>query len=201
LHFFAPIALDGALGASALNTSGFVPPLVHLPRQNHMRFSLIDRIIEIESDTRITAVKTLSMTEEYLADHFPHFPVMPGVLMLEAMTQASAWLVRYTEDFAHSIVVLKEVANVKYHQFLEPGQTLLVNAEILKSGENETKLKAHGIVDGRIIVSAWRLTLQQYNLADERPWYELNDRTIINDLRKQFALLYQPRVEAPVTAM
>lgn len=159
-----------------------------------MHFSLIDRIVEIEPDVRITALKNLTMAEEYLADHFPQFPVMPGVLMLEAMTQASAWLVRYNEDFAHSIVVLKEVANAKYGQFLEPGQTLLVAAEIIKSGETETKLKTHGMVDGRIIVSA-RITLQQYNLADVRPWCEWNDQMIVQDLRNQFALLYQPRVE------
>jgi 3-hydroxyacyl-[acyl-carrier-protein] dehydratase len=159
-----------------------------------MRFSLIDRIIEIEPDVRISAVKTLTMAEEYLADHFPHFPVMPGVLMLEAMTQAGAWLVRYSEDFAHSIVVLKEAVNVKYGQFLEPGQTLLVSAEVIKSGEAETKLKAQGIVDGRIIVSA-RITLQQYNLADQRPWRGCDDQAIIRDLRNQFALLYQSRAE------
>ena len=159
-----------------------------------MRFSLIDRIVEIEPDVRITALKTLSMAEEYLADHFPHFPVMPGVLMLEAMTQAGAWLVRYNEDFSHSIVVLKEALNVKYGQFLEPGQTLLVTAEVLKSGETETKLKAQGMVDGRTIVSA-RITLMQYNLADSRPWYEWNDQHIIEGLRNQFALLYQPRVD------
>jgi 3-hydroxyacyl-[acyl-carrier-protein] dehydratase len=166
-----------------------------------MRFSLIDRIIDMEPDLRITAVKTLSMAEEYLADHFPHFPVMPGVLMLEAMTQASAWLIRYSEDFKHSIVVLKEAANVKYGQFLEPGQTLLVSSEILKVCENETKVKAHGMVDGRIIVSA-RLTLQQYNLADLRPWYEWNDQNILRELRTQLALLYQPRTEeSAVTAL
>jgi 3-hydroxyacyl-[acyl-carrier-protein] dehydratase len=166
-----------------------------------MRFSLIDRIIEIEPDVNITAVKTLTMAEEYLADHFPHFPVMPGVLMLEAMTQAGAWLVRYSEDFAHSIVILKEAANVKYGQFLEPGQTLLVSAEIVKVGEGETRLKAHGMVDGRIIVSA-RLTLQHHNLADARPWYEWNDQEIVQNLRNQFALLYQPRAEVPaVTAI
>jgi 3-hydroxyacyl-[acyl-carrier-protein] dehydratase len=161
-----------------------------------MRFSLIDRITELEPDVRISAVKTLTMAEEYLADHFPHFPVMPGVLMLEAMTQASAWLVRYSEDFSHSIVVLKEAANVKYGQFLEPGQTLLVNAEIIRTSENETKLKANGVVDDRIIVSA-RLTLQKYNLAETRPCYEWNDGMIVRELRNQFALLYQPPVAVP----
>ena len=64
-----------------------------------MRFSLIDRIVELEPGVRITAVKSLTMAEEYLADHFPHFPVMPGVLMLEALTQAGAWLVRVERGF------------------------------------------------------------------------------------------------------
>jgi hypothetical protein len=76
---------------------------------------------------------------------------------------------------------------------------LLVTAEILKPGETETKLKAHGMVDGRIIVSA-RITLMQYNLADTRPWYEWNDHRIMKDLRNQFALLYQPRVEVPAVS-
>ena len=132
------------------------------PSENPMRFSLIDRIVELEPCVRITAVKTLTMTEEYLADHFPHFPVMPGVLMLEALTQAGAWLVRVSEDFAHSIVVLKQANNVKYAQFVEPGQTLSVTAEILKFDEGEVKLKAYGTVSGRIILTArlaWRVTI------------------------------------------
>ena len=164
-----------------------------------MRFSLIDRIIELEPGNHITAIKSLTMAEEYLADHFPHFPVMPGVLMLEAMTQAAAWLVRTSEDFAHSIVVLRQASNVKYAQFVEPGQTLTVMAEILKSSETETKVKATGSVAGRIIVNA-RLTLARYNLADTRPHYEAIDTTTRRELRTQFALLYQPHVEISVTA-
>ena len=164
-----------------------------------MRFSLIDRIIELEPGHRITAIKALAMAEEYLADHFPHFPVMPGVLMLEAMTQAGAWLVRASEDFAHSMVVLRQASNVKYAQFLEPGQTLSVTAEILKSGEKETKLKASGTVGGRIIVNA-RLTLARYNLADLDPHNEAVDTATRGELRSQFALLYQPHIEISVTA-
>ena len=53
-----------------------------------MRFLLIDRILDLEPGRNLVAVKNLSMAEEYLADHFPGFPVMPGVLMLEALTQA-----------------------------------------------------------------------------------------------------------------
>ena len=163
-----------------------------------MRFSLIDRIMELEPCVRITAVKTLTMTEEYLADHFPHFPVMPGVLMLEALTQAGAWLVRVSEDFAHSMVVLKQANNVKYAQFVEPGQTLSVTAEILKfdEDEGEVKLKAYGTVGGRVILSA-RLTLACYNLADSDPEHEATDVATRRDLRNQLALLHQPQVEIP----
>jgi 3-hydroxyacyl-[acyl-carrier-protein] dehydratase len=109
---------------------------------------------------------------------------MPGVLMLEAMTQAGAWLVRVTEDFAHSMVLLKQAANVKYGQFVEPGQTLTVTAEIVKMGETETKLKARGAVGERTTVSG-RLVLARYNLAD--------DRATKAELRKLYALLYPPR--------
>ena len=164
-----------------------------------MRFTLIDRVVELEPNVRITAVKTLTMSEEYLADHFPHFPVMPGVLMLEALTQAGAWLVRVSEGFAHSIVVLKQASNVKYAHFLEPGQTLSVTAEIMKFDEGEVKLKAYGTVGGRIILSA-RLALSCYNLADTKPGYEPSDESLLADLRSQWALLYQPHTQVPATA-
>lgn len=156
-----------------------------------MRFSLIDRIDEIEPGTRLAAVKSLTMAEEYLGDHFPGFPVMPGVLMLEAMTQASAWLVRASEDFCHSFVVLKEARNVKYGQFVEPGQTLSVTAEVLSHGPRETKLKAHGSVEGRTTVSA-RLVLERYNLADQDPADAWVDEEIRQQMRNLLTLLYQP---------
>jgi len=160
-----------------------------------MRFALIDRIIEVEPCVRITAAKSLSMAEEYLADHFPHFPVMPGVLMLEALTQAGAWLVRISEVFAHARVVLKQANNVKYAQFVEPGQTLTVSAEILKFEDGEVKLKAYGTVSGRIILSA-RLTLDCYNLADQDPHNASSDEAMRRDLRNQLAILHQPRAES-----
>lgn len=160
-----------------------------------MRFTLIDRIVELEPGAKITAVKNLSMAEEYLADHFPGFPVMPGVLMLEAMTQAGAWLVRAGEDFAHSTVTLKEARNVKYAKFVEPGQTLTVSAEVLDQGPRETKLKAQGMVDGVTAVSA-RLVLERYNLADEDASRKLADDVVIQGLRELFALLYRPATAA-----
>ncbi len=162
-----------------------------------MRFSLIDRIVELEPGVRITALKNLSLAEEYLADHFPGFPVMPGVLMLEAMTQAGAWLVRATEDFAHSMVVLRQAANVKYGRFVEPGHTLCVTAEILSQTDHESKVKAQGMVDGQVCVGA-RLVLARYNLGDVCPSRAHADKTIREKLRGQFAVLYpaEPKLAA-----
>jgi len=159
-----------------------------------MRFSLIDRIDELEPGVRIVAVKALSLAEEYLADHFPGFPVMPGVLMLEAMTEAGAWLVRASEDFAHSMVVLKEAKAVKYGHFVEPGQTLQVIAEVTGQTERETTLKTRGSVDGRTTVGA-KLVLERYNLADEQPGRASTDETVKKNMRALFALLWQPNPE------
>jgi 3-hydroxyacyl-[acyl-carrier-protein] dehydratase len=164
-----------------------------------MRFSLIDRIEHFEPGARITAVKALSLAEEYLADHFPGFPVMPGVLMLEAMTQAGAWLVRASEDFAHSMVVLKEAKGVKYGQFVEPGQTLHVTAEIISQTPRETKLKAQGSVEGRVAVSA-RLVLERYNLGETQPQHRVTDQEVKQEMRNLFALLYQPQSRSELAA-
>ena len=82
--------------------------------------------------------------------------------MLEAMTQAGSWLVRASEDFAHSIVLLKEARNVKYNDFVQPGETLTVTAEIIKQDESTVTVKARGAVDGVEAVSG-RLVLHRCN--------------------------------------
>src|SRR5207253_6077713 len=113
-----------------------------------MRFCLLDRILELEPGVRVAAAKRLRPDEDYLKDHFPRFPVMPGVIMLEALYQASTWLVRQSEGFAHAAVLLKEARNVKYSDFVAPGQTLEVTAEFLKQDETTTTLKSQGTVNG-----------------------------------------------------
>jgi 3-hydroxyacyl-[acyl-carrier-protein] dehydratase len=164
-----------------------------------MRFKLLDRIVELKPGVSITAVKGLALAEDYLADHFPQFPVMPGVFMLEAMTQVSAWLIRVTEDFRHSMVVLREARNVKYADFVAPGQTLTVTAEMLSQTEQETKLKVQGAVDGKLNVSA-RLVLARFNLADGNPVRASSDAHVIRQMRLQFDLLYRPGGGPPETS-
>ncbi len=118
--------------------------------------------------------------------------------MLEAMTQASAWLVRATEDFAHSMVVLQEARNVKYGQFVQPGQTLEVSAEIVDHGERETTLKAQGQMDGQITLRG-QLILRRYNLAEESPEKATMDVSLVEELRSQLVLLC-PFEVGPLTA-
>jgi 3-hydroxyacyl-[acyl-carrier-protein] dehydratase len=160
-----------------------------------MRFSLVDRIERLEPDASITAIKCLTMAEEYLGDHFPGFPVMPGVLMLEAMTQAAAWLVRASEDFAHSMVLLKEARGIKYGQFVEPGQTLRVTAEVVSQTERETVVKARGEVAGRVTVQG-RLVLERRDLAETLPQHASTDAALKRDARAAFALLCAQMTEA-----
>ena len=150
-----------------------------------MQFSLIDRILELDRGRRIVATKNLTLAEEYLADHFPGFPVLPGVLMLEALTQASAWLIRITDDYAHSVIVLKTVKAVKYGTFVTPGRQLVLDAEITRQTETETELKGKGTVDG-VSAVAGRITLERYNLKDRDPVLQELDREIVAGLKTRF---------------
>ncbi len=154
-----------------------------------MRLDLIDRITELHRGQSITAIKSLSMAEEYLQDHFPRFPVMPGVLMLEAMYQAAAWLVRASDGFRHSMILMTSANNVKFSDFVEPGETLVLQAEVLAQEDQLTKLKCQGTVDGSVAVRG-RLVLSRYCLADRRDSDAVNDAHINKEMEEKFQLLY-----------
>ena len=104
-----------------------------------MKFGLIDRIVELTRGERIVAVKAVSLAEEYLADHFPTFPVLPGVLMLEGMAEAAAWLVRDARDFRETVILLRRARNVTYRSFVKPGNLVVytVTCRRLTPGESE----------------------------------------------------------------
>src|SRR5574337_225158 len=99
-------------------------------------------------------MKIVSLSEEYLADHFPGYPVLPGVMMLECLVQAGAWLMRSTEDFRYSMVLLKQAKALRYNNFVRPGQTLTVMVSLHERGEREYVLKGTGTVAGSSAVSA-----------------------------------------------
>jgi 3-hydroxyacyl-[acyl-carrier-protein] dehydratase len=155
-----------------------------------VKFCLIDQIVELVPGQRIVARKALSLAEEYLADHFPTFPVLPGVLMLEAMVQAAAWLVRASLDFAPSLVVLKDARNVTYKSFLAPGQVLTVEAECMELRPEQSVFAARGLVGDREIVKGSRLTLRHLSLADTDPALADTDAAIRARLRAALRLLW-----------
>src|SRR3954471_20827822 len=133
-----------------------------------MRFWLLDKIRSFQPDVELAALKNVTLSEEYLGDHFPEFPVLPGVFMLEAATQAGAWLLRLSENFAHSIISLKEVKNVKYADFVAPGQSLDVTVSILKKDDRLATMKVEGQIGERSTLSG-RIILERYNLAERDP--------------------------------
>ncbi len=160
-----------------------------------MRFVLIDRITDIQPGQSLVAIKNLSLAEEYLADHFPGFPVMPGVLMLEALTQAGAWLVRDMEDFAHSVVVLKKAKMIKYGSFVEPGRQLELKVTLASHDEKDAVFKGEGTIDGQTMVKG-QLTLTRFNLRDRDPALHTTDASIVAGLRDLYATLRKGSVGA-----
>ena len=174
-----------------------------------MRFVLIDRILDVQTDRyrlsgshtfanrgpTLVGMKNLSLAEEYLGDHFPGFPVMPGVLMLEALTQAGAWLIRELEDFAHSIIVLKRAKTIKYGSFVEPGRQLELRVELTGHDTHDCVFKGVGVIEGQEMVKG-RFVLTRYNLRDSDPELHATDATIVAGLRDLYATLRKGSVGA-----
>ena len=156
-----------------------------------MRFSQLDRITSLEKGKSITAVKCLSLSEEYLKDHFPRFPVMPGVLMVEAMFQASMFLVRATDDFKFSSVVIREANNFTFKGFVQPGDQLVVNSEIKSTSDSLTKIKVAGSINGET-ASSGRFVLDSFNLAERRGLDSAMDDYMIYQFRLHFNRLCNP---------
>lgn len=149
-----------------------------------MRFHLIDRITEVQPGKLLRAYKNLALGEEYLADHFPSFPVMPGVLMLQTLVEAASWLLRLTEDYRHSVIVLREVKNVKYGTFMEPGKQMGVEVELIGTEGSRVTFKGKGEVAQQTTVSA-RFVVEKYNLADRDPKLAGLDQELLERLKGQ----------------
>jgi 3-hydroxyacyl-[acyl-carrier-protein] dehydratase len=153
-----------------------------------MRFNLVDRIVSVENNQLLRATKNLSLGEEYLADHFPTFPVMPGVLMLQALVEAGSWLLRIRDDFRHSVIVLREAKQVKYGHFMEPGQRLDLTVELAEETGDAATFKGKGETSGTTTVNA-RFTLARFNLRDRNPAWQSVDERLVQQLRERYLLL------------
>ncbi|MCU0689259.1 MAG: hypothetical protein MUE97_05925 [Phycisphaerales bacterium] len=104
-----------------------------------MHFALLDRVIE-QTDTRVVAIKQVSAAEEYLQDHFPEFPVLPGVFMIEAMVHAARVLGGpiALQAAGTDRLMLAGARAIKYGRFVRPGETLVVDVSLVKhEGQGE----------------------------------------------------------------
>lgn len=153
-----------------------------------MRFILIDKIVSLKPGSNITAIKNVSLAEEYLADHFPTFPVLPGVLLLQGLIESASWLVRATENFAHSLVLLEQAKNVRYKSFLTPGGQIEYNVQAKAIEENISSFTGIGQTNGKKIVEA-KFALRHFNLADENSAMADVDNQIIESLKQRWNLL------------
>lgn len=164
-----------------------------------MRFNLVDRILEIEPGRKIRIQKNLTLAEEYLADHFPTFPVMPGVLMLETLVEAAAWLLRLSDNYRHSVIVLRDARNVKYGHFMEPGRSMVVTVETDKppyAEDGDVIFKGKGETGGISTVNA-KFTVARYNLRDRNPEWADRDLKLVQHLRDLETVL-RGQMEVPL---
>lgn len=118
---------------------------------------LVDRVLDWESGKKITAIKNVTVNEEFFNGHFPHKPVMPGVLMIEALAQTAALLSFLTlnqKPDDNAIVYFVGIDGARFKRPVEPGDQLKMEVEILRVARGIWKYKATGSVDGQLAVEA-----------------------------------------------
>jgi 3-hydroxyacyl-[acyl-carrier-protein] dehydratase len=134
---------------------------------------LVDRVLDWESGKSITAIKNVTVNEEFFNGHFPHKPVMPGVLMIEALAQSAALLSFLTmgkKPDSNSVVYFVGIDGARFKRPVEPGDQLRMQVEILRTARGIWKYKAQGTVDGQVAVEAELMcTMRSVNDASQPP--------------------------------
>jgi 3-hydroxyacyl-[acyl-carrier-protein] dehydratase len=118
---------------------------------------LVDRVLEVEAGKRIKALKNVSINEPYFLGHFPHRPVMPGVLMLEALAQAAALLSFSGDDECaneNSVIYFVGIDGARFKRPVEPGDQLILDVEVDRVRAGIHKFKARASVDGELAAEA-----------------------------------------------
>ena len=117
-------------------------------------FLLVDRIIEIE-DERIVGIKNVTFNEPYFPGHFPDFPVMPGVLIVEAMAQVAGILVLKSIPDRHTkLVLLASVEEAKFRRPVRPGDQLRIEMRMIRRKSTVVKMSGAVTVDGVVVAEA-----------------------------------------------
>jgi beta-hydroxyacyl-ACP dehydratase FabZ len=127
-------------------------------------FLLVDRIEELETE-RVVGIKNVTVNEPFFAGHFPDYPVMPGVLIIEAMAQVAGVLVLSgIPDRKSKLVLLAGVDGAKFRKPVRPGDQLRMEMKILRSRASMAKVSGTATVDGAIVAEAEMLCV----LADRQ---------------------------------
>jgi 3-hydroxyacyl-[acyl-carrier-protein] dehydratase len=116
---------------------------------------LVDRVLDWESGKSITAIKNVTINEEFFNGHFPHKPVMPGVLMIEALAQTAALLAFLTmgqKPDDNAVVYFVGIDGARFKRPVEPGDQLRMQVEIIRQSRGIWKFKAEASVDGQLTV-------------------------------------------------
>jgi 3-hydroxyacyl-[acyl-carrier-protein] dehydratase len=129
--------------------------LEHLPHR--YPFLLIDRVLSIEPGVRIEALKNVSINEPFFPGHYPHHPVMPGVLIIEAMAQAAA-LLSFSRNGAKpdgsTVYYFVGIDGARFKRPVVPGDQLILKVEVLRNMRGVWKFGAVGEVDGQRVAEA-----------------------------------------------
>lgn len=118
---------------------------------------LVDRVLDWESGKNITAIKNVTINEEFFVGHFPHKPVMPGVLTIEALAQTSALLAFLTtgqKPDDNAVVYFVGIDGARFKRPVEPGDQLKMQVEILRQARGIWKFQAKATVDDQLVVEA-----------------------------------------------
>jgi 3-hydroxyacyl-[acyl-carrier-protein] dehydratase len=118
---------------------------------------LVDRVLDWESGKNITAIKNVTINEEFFVGHFPHKPVMPGVLTIEALAQTSALLAFLTtgqKPDDNAVVYFIGIDGARFKRPVEPGDQLKMHVEILRHARGIWKFQAKATVDDQLVVEA-----------------------------------------------
>ena len=129
--------------------------LHHLPHRYPI--ILVDRVLEIEPGKRIVALKNVSINEPVFMGHFPHYPVMPGVLIIEALAQAAAILSFVTFDKradSNSVYYFAGIDNARFKRPVGPGDQLWLEVELVREMRGIGKFGARALVDGQMAAEA-----------------------------------------------
>jgi 3-hydroxyacyl-[acyl-carrier-protein] dehydratase len=118
-------------------------------------FLLIDRVIEIQRKQRIVAIKNVTMNEQFFQGHFPGYPIMPGVLMVEAIAQAGgALLLTEIPDRESKLMVFTGIERAKFRRPVVPGDQVRIEVDVLQWKPRATKLLGRALVDGKLVCEA-----------------------------------------------